>query len=292
MRRLRMPALILLCGALLVPVTAPAAAQTATPQLVAVRAAHHPGIDRVVFEFKGSLPPTRSAAYVNQLIGDASGLPVRIAGRAILQIRFTPAAAHDSLGRSTAPSRTAYALPNVMTTVRSGDFEAVTTYGIGLASRQPFRVFTLNSPPRVVLDIGAAFPTVLRRVWFFNAARFTANTEPFFTPVWRRVLPSALATTSLYRLYAGPTPTEQRNGLRLLLSGSTGYRIVTVNNGVARVYLTGACTSGGSVVTVAGEIVPTLRQFASIRAVKIYDALGHTERPTGLSNSIPVCLEP
>ena len=57
---------------------------------------------------------------------------------------LTPGQAHDDAGPPTVPRRTAYALPNVMTTVRAGDFEAVTTYGIGLAKRTPFEVSTLQ----------------------------------------------------------------------------------------------------------------------------------------------------
>jgi hypothetical protein len=45
-------------------------------------------------------------------------------------------------------------------------------------------------------------------------------------------------------------------------------------------------------VTVAGEIMPTLRQFASVDYVKIYDPAGTTEQPIGRSDSVPACLEP
>jgi hypothetical protein len=54
------------------------------PTLVGIRAAHHPTFDRIVFDFSGGLPATREAAYVPELIGDGSGLPVPVAGRAIL----------------------------------------------------------------------------------------------------------------------------------------------------------------------------------------------------------------
>lgn len=205
MRRLQLLSVLILSGGLLVPLAAPVGAATTTPQLVAVRAAHHPGMDRVVFEFAGGLPSSRSASYVSQLLGDASGLPVRIAGRAVLKMRFSFANAHDSAGRATAPSRVAYNLPNLMSLVRAGDFEAVVTYGIGLMSQQPYRMFTLTGPPRVVVDIGAGFPTIARQVWFFNQARFLANTPPFYTPVWRRTLAGLPATTLLHRMYAGPT---------------------------------------------------------------------------------------
>ena len=93
--------------------------------------------------------------YVDRLIGDASGLPVRIAGRAILRVRFDGARAHDRGRRS---GRAAFPTPNVITSVQAGDFEGVTSFGIGLAKKTKFHVFTLRSSSRVLIDIAAAFP--------------------------------------------------------------------------------------------------------------------------------------
>jgi hypothetical protein len=42
----------------------------------------------------------------------------------------------------------------------------------------------------------------------------------------------------------------------------------------------------------ADEIRPTLKQFPSVRWVKIYEQHGRTERPFGHSDSIPLSLEP
>ena len=61
---------------------------------------------------------------------------------------------------------------------------------------------------------------------------------------------------------------------------------------MARVQLTGKLSSGGSTFTIANEIMPTLKQFRSVRWVKIYDQAGHTERPSGPGDSIPFSLEP
>ncbi|GAA1254272.1 AMIN-like domain-containing (lipo)protein [Oryzihumus leptocrescens] len=289
----RLLVLLLALGAAL-PLTAPAAgaATPTVPTLVGIRAAHHPTYDRVVFDFAGGLPASRQVTWVTQLVGDASGLPVPVAGRAILQVRFAAANAHDAAGRATAPSRVAFALPNVLTVVQSGDFEAVTTYGIGVASRQAVHVSTLTSPSRVVVDVGAAFPTVWRQVWLFNQLRFVANAEPFFTPVLRPVLPLTPATGLMDRIFAGPTTTERAAGLRQLSSGATGFRALSISGGIARVQLTGGCSSGGSTVSIAGEILPTLRQLSTVDWVKVYDPSGHTLSPTGNRDSVPACLEP
>lgn len=288
-----MPVLLAAVAALVVPVVVAPGADAApvVPTLVAVRGAHHPGVDRVVFEFRGGLPTERSATYVKQLIADPKGTPVRIAGRAILQVRFFAAAAHTDAGPTTAPSRVAFPLPNVMTAVRSGDFEAMLSYGLGLARATHVDLSTLRSPPRVVVAVRAAFPTTSRPVWLFDRNRFVANREPFFVPV-RRPIASPPATGLMDRIFAGPTPSERKSGLRLLRSRATGFSHLSVTDGVARVRLAGACGSGGSTVTIAGEIMPTLRALRTVAVVKIYDPKGATENPVGRSDSIPTCLEP
>ena len=42
----------------------------ATPVLVGITAAHHPGFDRIVFQFAGALPSRRRIGYVGRLIAD------------------------------------------------------------------------------------------------------------------------------------------------------------------------------------------------------------------------------
>lgn len=274
---------------------APAASTQATPSiptLVAIRAAHHPGYDRVVFEFAGALPAQRTVRYVDELLGDGSGLPLPISGRAILEVSFQHAQAHTDEGAPTVPHRVAYALPNVLQLVQSGDFEAVTTYGIGLAARQPYKVMTLRNPSRFVIDIGTGFRTVNRSVSFLHGARYAAGQEPYVVSV-RRPLPlTAPATAALDRVFAGPTAAEERVGLQAVTSGATGFTSLRVESGVAHVQLTGNCSSGGSTMTIANLIRPTLKQFPTVRWVKIYDAWGRTGSPTGHSDSIPPCLEP
>ncbi len=82
--------------------------------------------------------------YVDQLIEDRSGRPIPIAGNALLQLTMRSAQAHNDQGPPTAPPRVGLPLPNVKEVVRAGDFEAVLTYGIGLAHRAEIRVITLN----------------------------------------------------------------------------------------------------------------------------------------------------
>jgi hypothetical protein len=58
------------------------------------------------------------------------------------------------------------------------------------------------------------------------------------------------------------------------------------------VRLVGGANSHGSTLTIAKEIFPLLKQFPTVRWVKIYDQNGQTETPTGQSDSIPAGLEP
>ena len=293
MRFLRLVTLFLL-ACLAVPagvVSGVAAAAPATPTLVGVRASHHSGFDRIVYEFRGGPLPSHRVRYVDRLVGDPSGLPVPLAGRAILRVRVAPARAHDAAG-PTVRARRAFALPNIMTSVQAGDFEGVTSYGIGLAKRTRFHVFTLRRPSRVVIDVRAAFPTVARKVFFLNQKNFVNNQRPFFSPRLRPVRPLTPGVGVMDRLFAGPLIGEQASGLVLLRSRATGYTGLTIADGVARVRLTGGCSSGGSTVSVAGEIMPTLRALSNVDWVKVYDPAGNTEKPTGHTDSIPACLEP
>jgi hypothetical protein len=292
MRSLRLLSLSLLTGLVapaLVMSSAPAAAPP-VPTLVGIRAAHHAGFDRVVFDFEGGVPQTR-VRYVDRLIHDASGRSVRIAGRAILRVVFTPADAHDSDGPTVTRRRT-FALPNVMTVVNAGDFEAVTTYGIGLAKRTAVDVTTLRGPDRVVVDVRAAFRTVNRQVWFFHEDRFVDNREPFFVPRSRPLRATIPATSAMDRLFAGVLPRERAAGLRLLRSDAKDFADLRIADQIARVRLVGGCSSGGSTVAIAGSIMPTLRQFPTVDWVKIYGPGGHTASPNGPSDSIPDCLNP
>ena len=269
--------------------TAGAAAGTAAPvapALTQIRAAHHVGYDRLVFQFSGGLPAQRSARYVSQVLADPSGLPVQVAGSARLRVAFFPVTGVDAQGLGT------YALPGIIQVVNAGDFEAVLSFGVGLARAEPFRVFTLTGPSRVVIDVRTPYSTVPVRDYFLNRHRFATGQAPYTQAVDRPVIPPATAFGAMQRLFAGPTQGELASGLRFISSGATGFKNLTIRDGVARVQLTGRISSGGATFTIADEIMPTLKQFPSVHWVKIYDQSGHTERPSGNSDSIPFSLEP
>lgn len=273
---------------------APASAtpsQQDRPVLVAIKASHHRGYDRLEFRFRGGLPDQRGVRYVTRVVGDSSGLPVALSGGAFLRIRFADAAGHDEEGNVTYGAvRRTYALPQVIQLANAGDSENVLSFGVAVARKERVRVSTRSG--RVIVDISTPFRTVKIKDYFLDSQRFATGQEPYTRGVLRPVPAASPARVALLRLFAGPTAGEYAKGLRFVSSGATGFKGLSIRKGVARVTLTGGCASGGSTFTVAGEITRTLKQFSSVRWVKIYDPSGHTERPSGRSDSIPTCLEP
>ncbi|MFC5822122.1 GerMN domain-containing protein [Nonomuraea harbinensis] len=279
-------------GLLAVPVQA-TVQHAGPPILTGIRAAHHRGLDRLVFEFHGRVPARRDVRYVSRLLADGSGQAVEVVGGALLRVRFDQADGHDQRGRVTyGPARRTYPLPGVIQVVNAGDFEATLTFGIGLAKRVPYRVYTLTRPSRVVVDIATPYRTVPVRGYFLNTANYATGRTPYTTAVRRPVIGPATAHGALQRLFAGPTQAEKAQGLRFVSSKATGFSKLTIKKGIARVYLTGRPASAGSTFTIADEITPTLKQFPAVKWVKIYDGRGHTQQPYGPSDSIPDSLEP
>lgn len=124
-----------------------------------VRTGAHPTFDRVVFEFENNIPGYRIGYDDLPLLGDSSGEPIPVQGDALIGVTFAPSAGYDHAVdpiRVTyaGPSRLTVGLRSVMEVVKSGDFEATLSWGIGVRGHPLFHVFTLTSPPRVVIDIG------------------------------------------------------------------------------------------------------------------------------------------
>jgi hypothetical protein len=155
----------------------------------------------------------------------------------------------------------------------------------------PSPTITMPPPPT---GTATQSPTTTLTVYFLDSNRYTAGTPPYEAAV-TRIVPHtvAVATRTLQKYFEGPTADEQAAGLVRLMNGFTGFSSISIQNGVARVYMTGGpCNSEGATYTIANLLYANLTQFSTITWVKIYDQDGHTEQPTGQSNSIPACLEP
>jgi hypothetical protein len=128
-------------------------------QLVAVRIAHQPGFDRLVFEFGQSTAPgpfgmpSYSVEATNSLSGP-SGQPVTIAGSALFGARFQNASTQNPNGT---PSYTGSndikpTTPLIKEVKVVEDFERVLIWGVGLDHLVCPKVSELAGPLRVVLD--------------------------------------------------------------------------------------------------------------------------------------------
>jgi hypothetical protein len=106
---------------------------------------------------------------------------------------------------------------------------------------------------------------------------------------WART--NALPETALNEYFKGPGATERYSyGWIAVNNGFTGYSRLEVSNGVAHVYLTGACMPEGKDFNIADLIRFNLKQFSEVQFVKIHDANGQTQNPNGNSDSEPLCL--
>ena len=143
-------------GASTRPVVVPAKNKV-TALLTSVRAARHEGYDRVTFQFRNTLPGYDVRYVKGPLHQDGSGKVVRVNGSYIVQIRMLNALDAD-LTKSgapltyTGPTRFTPHTPEVVELVRTGGFEAVLTWAVGLHDRVDFRVIALKAPARLVID--------------------------------------------------------------------------------------------------------------------------------------------
>lgn len=168
--------------------------------VASIRAVHHDGYDRLVIEFApsaaGALPaysltPQASSTFTR----DASGQPVRLDGSAGIKAVF-----RNTTEGSGAPSDLKPALPAIREVANTGDFERVTSYGVGLSSAACFRTVELGGPTRLVVDVQTA-PDALQ-----PAATVGGTTDPSLAPVTQAAgsSPSDLATTGQPRKPAQP----------------------------------------------------------------------------------------
>jgi hypothetical protein len=130
-----------------------------TALLRAIRVARHQGYDRVVFEFRSNVLPGHDVRYVVRPVRqDASGRVVAVKGAYVLRVRMSPAFDADQ-SKAGAPRtytgslRISPRMPEVAQLVRTGGFEDVLTWVVGVRDRVGFRVLTLHNPARIVIDL-------------------------------------------------------------------------------------------------------------------------------------------
>lgn len=123
-------------------------------QVLDVRVGEHADFDRMVFEFEASVPGYRVSYIDAPAIACGTGHQVWIPGDAWLEVELYPARGHTEEGVPTVPFHTVEAdLPVLLEVERLCDYEAMVTWVAGAAVPNPFRVFELSDPPRLVVDI-------------------------------------------------------------------------------------------------------------------------------------------
>ncbi len=120
-----------------------------------IRAAKNDGFDRIVFVFEGEAVPGHHVEYIDRPAHHCgSGAPLEIPGDALLEVRLSPAVAHDESGRLTLASQELKPkLPIVLELEQSCDFEGVVSFVARVKSPHRYRVLELKDPARLVIDV-------------------------------------------------------------------------------------------------------------------------------------------
>jgi hypothetical protein len=124
-----------------------------------IRVAAHDGFDRVVFETGGTGIPGWDVRYVDQASSQGSGKPVDVAGDAVLQVTLTGAGYPYDTGvdeYSGPDPLSASGTQAVAEVAFDGTFEGTTVSFVGTSGKLPFRVYRLENPVRVVVEVAHA----------------------------------------------------------------------------------------------------------------------------------------
>jgi hypothetical protein len=120
-----------------------------------IRIGAHDGFDRVVFEVGGTGTPGWDVRYVDAASSQGSGDPVDVAGDAVLQVTLTGAGYPYATGveEYAGPSLTGSGTSVVTEVVWDATFEGTSVAFVGAGAENPFRVYALENPSRVVLEV-------------------------------------------------------------------------------------------------------------------------------------------
>jgi hypothetical protein len=136
------------------------AATTPTALLTDLKASVNDGCDRVVFQFRDGSAPGYDVSYKPGPFNKGeSNEPLEVQGSAYLVVRFDKASGVDMTSPMGTPTYTGsramtnLGLAHAVEVTNAEDFEGIMTWVIGLDAQRPFKVTTLSSPPRVVVDV-------------------------------------------------------------------------------------------------------------------------------------------
>jgi hypothetical protein len=128
--------------------------------LVKVRATDAGDVERVTFEFEGAIPGYRVGYVERPIVEDGSGKPITVDGESVLGVRFEPASGFDLTGGGRqvfkGPDRLDLATTTVLDVVRTGDFEAVLAWAIGVdGGKHPFRVVADADAKTITVEVAS-----------------------------------------------------------------------------------------------------------------------------------------
>lgn len=120
-----------------------------------IRVGRHDGFDRVVFDVAGPGTPGWDVRYVPEASSQGSGEPIAVAGDAVLQVTisgvgYPTETGIEEYGGAMVPGSGTEVVTEV---VWDTTFEGTSVAFIGTSAEQPFRVFLLEGPTRVVVDV-------------------------------------------------------------------------------------------------------------------------------------------
>ena len=139
--------------------TEPDTGQASADALVSVtdiRIGRHDGFDRVVFEADGTGTPGWDVRYVDAAQSQGSGDDIEVDGDAVLQVTITGVGipADTGVDEYSGPDRLSSGDAEVVTeVVWDSTFEGTSQAAVGVTAEAPFRVYLLEGPARVVLEV-------------------------------------------------------------------------------------------------------------------------------------------
>lgn len=120
---------------------------------LAARTGRHEEFDRLVLVFANRVPGYTVRYFEEPPRQCGSGRVVEVAAPRTLEISLEPARAHNEAGHPTVQERSIQPrLPMVRSARLICDFEGHVDWVVSLEERTPLRIFTLDSPARLVID--------------------------------------------------------------------------------------------------------------------------------------------
>jgi hypothetical protein len=126
-----------------------------TVNIVDVRVGTHDGFDRVVFEFTDGTPEFTLDRASPPFVQDGSGNPIEVEGESYLRLVMRGGTKQTDDGTSSYDGSRDFdpGFPMLVDLIEGGDFEAQSTWYLGLSEEACVSVTLLEDEPRIVIDI-------------------------------------------------------------------------------------------------------------------------------------------